>query len=79
MRRENYNTVLLFRVAAPRRARGRTPPLADGTPPLRGGSSRVSPVSARARGRRPADDGRERSGAATDERAVDGRDAARRR
>ena len=41
--------------------------------PLRGGSSRVSPVRARARGRRPADDGRGRSGAATDERAVDGR------
>ena len=32
-----------------------------------------------ARGRRPADDGRGRSGAPTDERAVDGRDAAWRR
>ena len=39
----------------------------------------MSHLCARARGRRPADDGRGSSGAATGTRAVDGRDVARRR
>ena len=68
--------MLLFRVAAPRRDRGRAVPLADGMA-LPCGSSRVSPVCA-PRGCRPADDGRERGGAAADARTADGQGGVRR-